>query len=257
MKSEREFHAATVEEAANKAAADLGLPRAQLSFQVLDEGSTGFLGIGARDARIVVEQDELQSEDVSGAVEEPSTELSDETLPEEHAVPFAESSERVASSEQDDSVSDQAPEDLIVAVDEFITSLLDSMGLDATIDAYEAGDVIAVDVATKETGLFVGRKGETIDAVQYLSNVVVYKNRIFTKKIVVDSEGYRQRRVEALQGMAHRAARRALREKRSLSLPPMAAAERRVVHLFLRENPAVTTYSEGEEEGRRVVVSPS
>ena len=138
-----------------------------------------------------------------------------------------------------------------------MTSLLDGMDIDATVDAYDAGEVIAVDVATKEKGLFVGRKGETIDAVQYLSNVVVYKSRAFTKKIVVDAEGYRQRRVEALQGMAHRAARRALREKRSLSLPPMSAAERRVVHLFLRENPDVTTYSEGEEEGRRVVVSPA
>jgi spoIIIJ-associated protein len=74
--------------------------------------------------------------------------------------------------------------------------------------------------------------------------------------MIVDSEGYRQRRVEALQGMAHRTARRALREKRSLSLPPMSAAERRVIHLYLKENSHVTTSSEGQEEDRRVVVSP-
>ena len=257
MKSESEFHAATVEEAAIKAAADLGLPRAQLRFHVLDEGSTGFLGIGARDARIVVELDELQSENVSAMREEHTAEWISEPLMEEHSVPSAEFSENVAPAERGNAASDQVPEDLIVAVDEFMTSLLDGMDIDATVDAYDAGEVIAVDVATKEKGLFVGRKGETIDAVQYLSNVVVYKSRAFTKKIVVDAEGYRQRRVEALQGMAHRAARRALREKRSLSLPPMSAAERRVVHLFLRENPDVTTYSEGEEEGRRVVVSPA
>ena len=257
MKSESEFHAATVEEAAIKAAADLGLPRAQLRFHVLDEGSTGFLGIGARDARIVVELDELQSENVSAMREEHTAEWISEPLKEEHSVPSAGVSENVAPAERGHAASDQVPEDLIVAVDEFMTSLLDGMDIDATVDAYDAGEVIAVDVATKEKGLFVGRKGETIDAVQYLSNVVVYKSRAFTKKIVVDAEGYRQRRVEALQGMAHRAARRALREKRSLSLPPMSAAERRVVHLFLRENPDVTTYSEGEEEGRRVVVSPA
>lgn len=258
MNSESEFYAATVEDAASKAAAELGIPQAQLRFQVLDEGSTGFLGIGARDARIVVEQDELQSkEDASGVGEEPPAEGFAEPLVEEHAVPVTELAESAASVEQDNVVSDQAPEELIVAVDEFITSLLDNMNLDATVDAYDAGDAIAVDVATKETGLFVGRKGETIDAVQYLSNVVVYKNRTFSKKIVVDSEGYRQRRVEALQGMAHRTARRASREKRSLSLPPMSSAERRVVHLFLRENAAVTTHSEGEDEDRRVVVSPT
>ena len=257
MKSESEFHAATVEEAAIKAAADLGLPRAQLRFHVLDEGSTGFLGIGARDARIVVELDELQSENVSAMREEHTAEWISEPPTEEHAVPSAGFSENVAPAERGHAASDQVPEDLIVAVDEFMTSLLDGMDIDATVDAYDAGEVIAVDVATKEKGLFVGRKGETIDAVQYLSNVVVYKSRAFTKKIVVDAEGYRQRRVEALQGMAHRAARRALREKRSLSLPPMSAAERRVVHLFLRENPDVTTYSEGEEEDRRVVVSPA
>ncbi|CAN5293857.1 hypothetical protein BH24ACT19_BH24ACT19_01380 [soil metagenome] len=149
-----------------------------------------------------------------------------------------------------------APDDLILAVDEFMTSLLDRVGFDATVDAYDAGDVISVDVATKETGLFIGQKGETIDSIQHLLNVSVYKNRPFVKKIMVDSEGYRQRRVEALQGMAHRTARRALREKRPLSLPPMSAAERRVVHLYLKENPGVTTSSEGQEEDRRVVVSP-
>jgi spoIIIJ-associated protein len=89
-----------------------------------------------------------------------------------------------------------------------------------------------------------------------LLNVATYKKRPFSKRIVVDSEGYRQRRVEAIQGMAHRTARRALREKRPLSLPPMSPAERRVIHLFLKENPDVTTSSEGEEENRRVVVNP-
>jgi spoIIIJ-associated protein len=133
---------------------------------------------------------------------------------------------------------------------------MDAMGLDATVDAYDAGEVVAVDVATNETGLFIGQKGETIDAIQYLVNVAVYRDRPFVKRIVVDSEGYRQRRVEAIQGMAHRTARRAIREKRPLSLPPMSAAERRVVHLFLKENPKVTTSSEGKEEERRVVVSP-
>lgn len=253
MTESREFNAATVEQAVTRAAANIGVPEDQLRFQVVDEGSTGFLGIGARDARIVVESpEELISAPAS---------LSDEAGPdlgmEKEVAPVDEREQPTGVPETtSDAVAEDAPDELIIAVDEFITSLLRGMNLDATVDAYDAGDVIAVDVATRETGLFVGRKGETIDAVQYLSNVVVYKNRPYVKKIVVDSEGYRQRRVEALEGMAHRAARRAVREKRSLDLPPMASAERRVVHLYLKDTPGVTTSSEGEDEHRRVIVSP-
>jgi spoIIIJ-associated protein len=158
--------------------------------------------------------------------------------------------------EDEDDVAEEAPEDLILAVDDFATALVDAMGIDATVDAHDAGDAIAVDVITKETGLFIGQKGETIDAIQYLLNVAVYKNHPFAKRIVVDSEGYRQRRIEAIQGMAHRTARRAVRERRPLSLPPMSAAERRVVHLFLQEHPKVTTSSEGKDDARKVVVNP-
>lgn len=253
MSDGQEFYAATVDEAVEKASTALGVPRDRLDFEVQDEGSTGFLGIGARDARILVEHSELNA-GVPALGEE---NLTLEHSGERQAQPVEEEpQEAVQIVEDSDLVAEDAPEDLVLAVDEFVTALVEGMGLDATVDAYDAGDVIAVDVATKETGLFIGQKGETIDAIQYLLNVAVYKNRPFAKRIVVDSEGYRQRRIEAIQGMAHRTARRALREKRPLSLPPMPAAERRVVHLFLKENPKVTTSSEGKEEARRVVVSP-
>lgn len=253
MSEKKEYHASTVEEAVDKASADLSIPGNQLRFQVLDEGSTGFLGIGARDARITVEYMEgvAESEEAHGSEE-------GYELPGEEYADIVEQPQKVAPTVEQDGaqLADEAPDELIVAVDEFMTSLIDGMGLDATVDAYDAGDVITVDVATRETGLFIGRKGETIDAVQYLLNVVIYRDRPFLKKIVVDSEGYRQRRREAIQGMAHRTARRAIREKRPIGLPPMPAGERRVVHLFLKENAAVNTASEGEEDDRRVVVSP-
>ena len=253
MSDGQEFYAATVDEAVDKASAVLGVPRDRLDFEVQDEGSTGFLGIGARDARILVERSELNT----GVPTLGEESLTFEHSGERQAQPVEEESQEAVQMVEDrDSVAEDAPEDLVLAIDEFVTALVEAMGLDATVDAYDAGDVIAVDVATKETGLFIGQKGETIDAIQYLLNVAIYKNRPFAKRIVVDSEGYRQRRIEAIQGMAHRTARRALREKRPLSLPPMPAAERRVVHLFLKENPKVTTSSEGKEEARRVVVSP-
>jgi len=263
MNDSREFYAATVDEAVEKASAALGVPRERLDFEVLDQGSAGFLSIGARDARILVEYPKAQAD-----VPLPGGEGEDRPLeyagergiepPVEEEPPQGATQAQAAQivDEEDDIVAEEAPEDLILAVDEFATALIDAMGLDATIDAHDAGDAIAVDVATKETGLFIGQKGETIDAIQYLLNVAVYKNRPFAKRIVVDSEGYRQRRIEAIQGMAHRTARRAVRERRPLRLPPMPAAERRVVHLFLKENPKVTTSSEGKEDGRKVVVSP-
>ncbi len=259
MSNDREFYAATVEEAVEKASGALGVPGDQLHFEVLDQGSTGFLGIGARDARIVVENTVMQA-DVASPPSEEDRPLEHEG--ERGGEPQVEEEPRDAVEhaqvgEEDDKITaEEAPEDLILAVDEFATALVDAMGIEATIDAHDAGDAIAVDVVTKETGLFIGQKGETIDAIQYLLNVAVYKNRPFAKRIVVDSEGYRQRRIEAIQGMAHRTARRAVRERRPLSLPPMPAAERRVVHLYLKENPKVTTSSEGKDDARKVVVNP-
>lgn len=250
----QEFYAGSVQEAVEKAATDLGVSPEQVDYTVLDEGSSGFLGIGTRDARIAVSVPELETivepleADIS-ASPEPVVQEPDENS--SLAV------EDTHSDEGDAGTIEEAPPDLIVAIDGFATELLQKMGFDATIDAYDAGEVVQVDIGTKETGLLIGQKGETIDSVQYLINVAVYKERPFVKRITVDTEGYRQRRVEALQGMAHRTARRAQREMRSIDLPPMAAAERRVVHLYLKENPNVFTTSKGEEDDRRVVVSPN
>jgi spoIIIJ-associated protein len=255
MSDRQEFYAATVEEAVDKASKALNVAPDRVRFEVLDQGSSGFLGIGTRDARIVVEHVSARGDapypEVDGARPE------SEYAAEERVMPSGDTSSEISRPLEDDGPADsEDPEDLIIAIDEFAILLVEAMGIDATVDVYDSGDAISVDIATQETGLLIGQKGETIDAIQYLLNVIIYKNRPFSKRIVVDSEGYRQRRVEAIQGMAHRTARRALREKRPLSLPPMSPAERRVVHLFLKENPRVTTSSEGEEENRRVVVNP-
>lgn len=254
MSKKQEFHAATVEEAIDKAGKALNVARDQVRFEVLDQGSSGFLGMGARDARITVEYTDARS----NAPAPEMAEAQPEPPADERAMPpGGEAPREVARPSEDYSPTvAEVSDDLIIAVDQFTISLIEAMGIDATVDVYDSGDAIAVDVTTEETGLFIGQKGETIDAVQYLLNVVTYKKRPFSKRIIVDSEGYRQRRIEAIQGMAHRTARRALREKRPLSLPPMSPAERRVIHLFLKENPDVTTSSEGEEENRRVVVNP-
>ena len=252
MTQTREFNAATVDEAIEKASATLGLPAEDFSYEVVDTGSDGFLGIGARDARILVEVPATAAQDTE---EEPEP-------AEEYAEPAGadapatrELSEALGESSEAENVA--VPEELLGEVRDFVTSIVEAMGFEARIDVYDAGSFIAVDVAPDNTALFIGQKGETIDGLQYLVNAAIYRKRDFVKRIILDAEGYRQRRVEAIQGIAHRTARRAIRERRTVELPPMNPSERRIVHLFLRDNPKVTTFSEGTGENRRVKISPT
>ena len=263
MTEKSEFYAATVEEAVAKAARNLGVNSDDLPYRVVDAGNSGFLGIGARDARIEVEGSPpaVAEEADTGVVDqEPvevieveteAAELQDETppAPEEQTSGLT---EVFAGEEAPESV----PQEVIDETEELVGSLLQAMGFEARVDVYDAGGFVAADVSPDNTALFIGQKGETIDALQYLVNAAVNKNRTSRARIVLDAEGYRQRRVEALQGMAHRTARKAMREDRTVELPPMNPAERRVVHLFLRDNPGVTTESEGTGDSRRVRVAP-
>jgi spoIIIJ-associated protein len=264
MTSDKEFYASTVEEAVAKAAKELGVGADKLGFKILDEGNTGFLGIGARDARIAVRAQDAQRFDVQevGPVSSTASSTGAAVGAGEgtSSADAMESSTPAELSELGDEpvagdVTD-APGELIDEVRGMVSAFLRAMDFEAGVDVYDAGRFIAVDVSPDNAALFIGQKGETIDALQYLVNVAIYKERHFVKRVVLDAEGYRQRRVEALQGMAHRTARRAVREQRAVELPPMSSSERRVVHLFLQDNPRVTTQSEGSGDNRRVKVSP-
>lgn len=248
MTSKREFNAATVEEAIVRAAASLGTPADELTYEVMDSGSSGFMGIGARDARIMVTVNESTNEIMDPQPETPDPGVSDD----DHEPQAPESPEA------DEETQKTVPDELLQETRQYMETVVGGLNLaDARLDIYDAGDFVAVDVTTEEAGLFIGQKGETIDALQYLLNVAVYRDRPFAKRIILDSEGYRQRRIEALQGMAHRSARRAVREKRMIELPPMNPAERRVVHIFLKDNERVTTASDGAGDNRRVCISPA
>ena len=258
MTEKREFYAASVVEAVARAARDLGTEQDALSYRVVDQGNSGFLGIGARDARIEVDatpaansEEPVVPESVPELpVTEEDTGNEDDTEEESRSVVAD-----IAPEPQEDA--ETIPEEIVEETEGRITALLDAMGFDARVEVYDAGGFVAVDVATEDTALFIGQKGETIDALQYLVNASINRTKTSRVRIVLDAEGYRQRRVEALQGMAHRTARKALREARPVELPPMNPAERRVVHLFLRDNPSVMTESEGVGDSRRVRVSPA
>lgn len=258
MTERREYYAASVDEAVARAARELGLERDALTYRVVDEGNSGFLGIGARDARIEVVSapfaNPSEPTDPASTALEPAAGTNVESN-------LSELSEDRSMPADVDTVSDEEalelPQDAVDETEERVVALLDAMGFDARVDVYDAGGFVAVDVAPDNTALFIGQKGETIDALQYLVNAGINKARETRVRVVLDAEGYRQRRVEALQGMAHRTARKALREDRVVELPPMNPAERRVVHLFLRDYPRVTTESEGTGDDRRVRVSPA
>ena len=247
-----EFNAPTVDEAVEKASATLGPPAGDFSYEVVDTGSDGFLGIGARDARILVELPGTVAQDTEEAPE-PAEEYAEPAATDSPA--SRDLSEVLEESSEAENV--PVPEELLGEVRDLVTSIVEAMGFESRIDVYDAGSFIAVDVAPDNTALFIGQKGETIDGLQYLVNAAVYRNRDFVKRIILDAEGYRQRRVEAIQGIAHRTARRAIRERRTVELPPMNPSERRIVQLFLRDNPQVTTFSEGMGENRRVKISPT
>jgi spoIIIJ-associated protein len=264
MTEKREFYASSVEEAVAKAATRLGIEQDELSYRVVDQGNSGFLGIGARDARIEVDAP-AQTSSEEPTAPEPVVEVP----PIEEAALDEGPTERDAAEEESQSAeagdiapepqenAEEIPQDVVDETEGRMTALLDAMGFEARVEVYDAGGFVAVDVATDNTALFIGQKGETIDSLQYLVNASVNRTRTSRVRIVLDAEGYRQRRVEALQGMAHRSARKALREERPVELPPMNPAERRVVHLFLRDNPKVTTESEGAGDTRRVLVFPA
>jgi spoIIIJ-associated protein len=267
MTERREFYAATVEEAVARAAQDLGVNEGDLSYRVVDPGNSGFLGIGARDARIEIDAPEPDPSGVELAPE--PAEVPDATDPVPASVEtdsdVSPPSEELTTGpglteifgEQGEAGQEEVPQEVVDETRELVTSFLQAMGFEARVDVYDAGGYVAADVAPDNTALFIGQKGETIDALQYLVNAGVNNNRASRSRIVLDAEGYRQRRVEALQGMAHRTARKAIREDRTVELPPMNPSERRVVHLFLRDNPGVVTESEGTGDGRRVRVSPA
>jgi spoIIIJ-associated protein len=141
---------------------------------------------------------------------------------------------------------------------ELVTRIVDGIGVTGRIDVDENDEVITVSCAGSDLGMLIGRHGQTIDAVQYLANAVMWRRHPEDRKeVVVDAAGYRDRRRTALEALAVRSAERALSDHEPVELEPMTAVERKVVHLRLKEFDGVETTSEGTEPNRFVVVHPA
>ena len=196
------------------------LDKTAVRFEVVSEGERGLLGVGYEPARVVAH------------------------LPEEAAA--------VAAAAADDEEEGQAAESR-----RLVARIVHELGVDATVEATEDSDTIVVTCSGDDVGLLIGRHGQTIDAVQYLLNVIAYRAYGEEKKdVVVDAAGYRERRRETLETMADEIADRVRSTGEREELEPMTSVERKVVHLRLKEAAGVATASEGTEPNRYVVVLP-
>jgi spoIIIJ-associated protein len=145
------------------------------------------------------------------------------------------------------------PQELL---EELLEEVAEGLGLDVEIEVEEGDGVLSGRLKGEDVGLFIGRHGQTIDAVQHLAQRIVFPDGPSPVRVSIDADGYRERREKMLQEDADEAAGAALRSGRPVALDPMPPSERRIVHEYLRERGGVETHSEGDEPDRRLVVSP-
>ncbi|MGI6668248.1 MAG: RNA-binding cell elongation regulator Jag/EloR [Acetivibrionales bacterium] len=138
----------------------------------------------------------------------------------------------------------------------FLRDVLDKMNVSVDVEGMEEEDALLFKISGKDSGIVIGRRGETLDALQYLTSLVVNKRSNGYKRVTIDIENYRQRREETLVRLAGRLAQRVVRNRRSITLEPMNPYERRIIHSALQNNNRVETYSVGEEPNRKVVITP-
>jgi len=195
-----------------------GIDKAAVQFQVLSEGERGLLGVGYTPARVIASVD-------PALVVEPELAEEDSELGGE--------------------------------VREVLDRILGAIGVQAQVSLREDDESLVASLGGRELGLVIGKHGQTIDAIQYLVNAIVWRGQVDGRKqVVVDAAGYRARREATLEALAVRSAERAVSAARAVELEPMTAVERKVVHVRLKEFPGVATRSEGTEPNRFVVIEP-
>ena len=140
--------------------------------------------------------------------------------------------------------------------DEIIQKILSCLDLTGDVEKKQDGDVLRLNIIGGDMGILIGKKGQTLDALQFLLSLIYNKKKKDKAKIVLDIEGYRDRRERSLKDMAVKFAEKAKYDRKNITLEPMMPNERRIIHLALQNNPDVITFSQGEEPMRRVVISP-
>ncbi|MFH2039720.1 MAG: RNA-binding cell elongation regulator Jag/EloR [Chloroflexota bacterium] len=235
-----EIIAPSVEEALERGLAELGLTEDAVDVEVLDTGSKGLFGLGGRQVRvrITVKNSNTSQPETSTPAKSPIKKQSEERSP---------------NVEQDD---------VLDLTERVVSELLHKMKVTAQVSAHQ-GDMdedgrqpINVDIRGSDLGILIGRKAEILNALQYIVNLIVSKKMEHWVQVIVDVEGYRVRRENQIKQMATRMAEQAIKSGKRQILEPMSAAERRLVHLELRNYPDVVTQSIGEDPSRKVTISP-
>ena len=243
----QQFTGKTVAAAVAVAAQELHISEADLDYQVLEEASKGFLGFGAKDARIEVILPD--TEPVPPASPETPADNRPQAAPATAAGP---DEAALATSEASPSAGETA-EDIGIA---FLAPIFDALSVSPRVQIEEDDEQITFSMYGDEVGILIGRRGDTLNALQFLLSLAVNRRLNSHKRIILDCENYRQRRAETLQALAHRMADKARETGRRVSLDPMNAAERRIVHLALENEPNIKAESYGEDPHRKIVIYP-
>jgi spoIIIJ-associated protein len=261
-----------VKTAISRGLARLKLRREDVIVDVIDSGSRGILGIGARPARVRILVREPDEDDYDDYDYEDDGESERVGAP-EAAAPAAKAAVEAPAKLADDGAGRAAP----AAVDEqaddgedaevgraALEELLEKMGIDSKVHTYRAEPIEpnertpwVLEIQGRDLGVLIGRRGETLDAVQYITRLIASRDLQRRVNIIVDVEGYKMRRAKQLQKLACRMADQAIQIDRTVELEPMTPYERRIVHITLRKRNDVTTQSVGEGERRRVTIIPS
>ena len=270
----------SIESAVALALQDLKLTRDQVTVTVLEEPSKGFFGIGSKLAKVRVEeitasqpkeepkpapqpvQKEKPAEKKAEAPEaEPEKPREEKKKKNNRKKPKNGANKKEFKIEGELVQVSAKPDDLKDAPDhpakEFLENLIREMGLEGEVKVAVNETSVYADIDGKDTGTIIGKRGQTLDSIQYLTSLVVNKGEDEYIRVVVDAENYRAKREETLEKLAYRLAEKCIKTGRSVRLEPMNPYERKVIHTTLQTVPSVVTRSEGNEPNRRVVIQPA
>ena len=263
-----EIIASTVEEALSQGLSQLGLTADAVSVEVLDSGSKGLFGLGGRQVRVRLTVNPPAGEYVPASESKPKPAPA-KPLRAESAPKTKETNPRRAEKNPEEKVpvvaekAETHEHDPILDTTEAIVSkLIHHLGMEAQVSAHfdesstDDRRTIQVDVRGDDLSALIGRQAETLNAFQYVASLIVGKATQQWVQLVVDVEGYRSRREKQVRQIALRMVDQVIKTGRKAALEPMTASERRSIHIELRDHPAVTTESTGEEPHRKVVILP-
>ncbi|MNB74375.1 R3H domain protein [compost metagenome] len=233
----------TIEEAVKRGLAELAVSEDKVTINVLEQPSKGFLGlIGAKDAK--VELALLPERAPVPAASAPSLPQQNETETREEATGG------VARQDSGNPANEAYPEAV-----RFIVDVAATMGLEVHVEVVPGKDADLLQISGPDLGQLIGRRGQTLDALQYLANIVANRYSDSYVRLILDAENFRDRRKKTLEDLADRLAGRVVRTRKEVVLEPMSPQERKIIHSRLQDHRQVNTFSKGEEPNRRVVIT--